>query len=202
MYRATNGILRAMPRVGVDQGWDETDGTQLFASTNASGQAFVCTTSAAGGYCNDHLCGTEWPNGTVSPVRYPACAQKKGFGWTGTMYPSMLRLHDGRVLLTFTQRCDGLGRMSNARFGRNGSAACHNGNLTDGYGTGMRALVSDTDGANWDFDRDYMVLSAQDDTVNPVINGKTTPNGPGSTSCIQPVQHRNTCRNGRSPACT
>ena len=37
VYRGATGIIRAVPRVGVDQGWDETDGSQLFASTDASG---------------------------------------------------------------------------------------------------------------------------------------------------------------------
>ena len=88
----------------------------------------------------------------------------------------MLRLQDGRVLLTFTQRCNGLGPDHNKAWGSgNGSNACHDGNLTDGYGTGLRALLSYDDGATWDFDSDYMVLSAQDDEHNPVMDGDHIP---------------------------
>ena len=95
----------------------------------------------------------------------------------------MLRLHDGRVLLTFTQRCNGLGRMTSSGFGVNGSNACHGGNLTDGYGTGLRGLLSYDDGASWDFESDYLVISAQDDEHNKVMDGDhipdpTAPGGP------------------------
>jgi hypothetical protein len=102
------------------------------------------------------------------------------------MYPSMLRLHDGRVLLTFTQRCNGLGRMTSSGFGVNGSNACHGGNLTDGYGTGLRGLLSYDDGASWDFESDYMVLKAQDDNCNPAINGRrSVPGEPsGTDTCL------------------
>ena len=67
------------------------------------------------------------------------------------MYPHLLQLRDGRVLLTFTKRCnpdaDPIER-----------PACRQ----DGHGTGLRALLS-KDGESWDWGKDYMVLSEQDD---------------------------------------
>ena len=58
------------------------------------------------------------------------------FGTYGEMYPRFLKLHDGRLLLTFTVRS----------------------NSTDGYPLGLRAIVSYDDGETWDFTRDRLVL--------------------------------------------
>ena len=59
------------------------------------------------------------------------------FGTYGEMYPRFLKLADGRLLLTFTVR--------------SGS--------TDGYGLGLRAILSDDDGDTWDFRQDRLVIS-------------------------------------------
>ena len=59
------------------------------------------------------------------------------FGTYGEMYPRFLKLADGRLLLTFTVR--------------SGS--------TDGYGLGLRAILSHDDGDTWDFRHDRLVIS-------------------------------------------
>ena len=59
------------------------------------------------------------------------------FGYYGEMYPRFLRLHDGRLLLTFTVRS----------------------NSTDGHGLGLRAIISDDDGETWNFKKDRIVIS-------------------------------------------
>ncbi len=59
------------------------------------------------------------------------------FGTYGEMFPRFLRLKDGRVLLTFTDRS----------------------NPADGYGLGLRAILSDDDGETWDFTQDRLVIS-------------------------------------------
>ena len=40
----------------------------------------------------------------------------------------------------------------------------------DGYGTGMRALISTTDGASWAFDRDIIVIKAQRDDFDLFVH--------------------------------
>ena len=82
------------------------------------------------------------------------------------MFNRFLQLSDGRVLNTFTQRCNGVGPHPSA-------IACGGNGQGDGYGTGLRALVSTDEGASFDFTRDYLILSAQDDNINPFISGKT-----------------------------
>lgn len=61
------------------------------------------------------------------------------FGTYGEMYPRFLKLHDGRLLLTFTVRS----------------------NSTDGSPLGLRAIVSYDDGETWDFTRDRLVLDSE-----------------------------------------
>lgn len=61
------------------------------------------------------------------------------FGTYGEMYPRFQRLADGRLLLTFTVRS----------------------NSTDGHALGLRAIISDDDGENWDFTRDRIVIDDQ-----------------------------------------
>ncbi|MFQ5734296.1 MAG: sialidase family protein [Planctomycetaceae bacterium] len=61
------------------------------------------------------------------------------FGSYGEMYPRFLRLKDGRLLLTFTVRS----------------------NSTDGYRLGLRAIIRRNDGETWDFQRDRIVIDAQ-----------------------------------------
>eukprot|EP01052_Picozoa_sp_SAG31_P016136 SAG31_NODE_1058_length_10121_cov_14.446617_7_plen_569_part_00 len=159
VFRSRSGILRHVPRVGVDEAWDQTDGSQLWHSVDPSGTSWVCSTQAAGGWCNAHSC---------APTQHRQCANLTAtFGWPGTMYNRFLQLADGRVMITFTQRCNGVGPQPSA-------LACGGDATGDGYGTGLRALVSmDDEGAAFNFSRDYLVLSAQDDNVNPFISGKT-----------------------------
>ena len=59
------------------------------------------------------------------------------FGTYGEMYPRFQHLRDGRVLLTFTVRSDS----------------------TDGYGVGLRAILSNDDGETWDFAHDRIAIS-------------------------------------------
>ena len=112
-FLTRTGSLMHAPRVGVNPIWDNTDGSQLFRSTDF-GSSFVCTTNAAGGFC---------ARNSEDRVFYPAPQKKHwscpggerpyacadlnaSFGGPGDMYPSMLQLRDGRVLLTFTKRCN------------------------------------------------------------------------------------------------
>jgi hypothetical protein len=93
----------------------------------------------------------------------------------GNMYSRFLRLHDGRVLMTFTHRtCQWVDN--------------------DGWGAGSRALLSYDDGLSWDVDHDYMVLNAEDDffprgllpsptpTPSTFCKGWLLPPGPASSS--------------------
>ena len=154
-----SGILRHVTRVGVDPSWDQTDGSQLWQSLDPTGATWRCTTQAAGGWCGSgHTC---------APTQQRQCRNATfAFGTPGTMYSRFLQLSDGRVLNTFTQRCNGVGPHPSA-------IACGGNGQGDGYGTGLRALVSTDEGASFDFSRDYLILSAQDDNANPFISGKT-----------------------------
>jgi hypothetical protein len=60
----------------------------------------------------------------------------RDLGDYGMHYPRVLRLHDGRLLLTFTQRA-----------------------LT--YPLGLQAILSDDDGATWDFQSDRLVIEGR-----------------------------------------
>ena len=91
-------------------------------------------------------------------------------GWLGTMYNHLLGLQDGRVLNTFTRRCNGVGPNPAA-------SACQ----SDGYGTGLRGLLSYDDGNTMDFSRDYMVLSASDDDSNLLLSHEGCACGYGAT---------------------
>ena len=88
------------------------------------------------------------------------------FGGPGTMYTSMLRLHDGRVLMTYTMRCNGDSMFFGAPPNATNAAACQN----DGYGSGLRALVSDNPGT-WDFRSDVIILKAQNDSFDLYSSG-------------------------------
>ena len=159
VFRSWSGILRHVARVGVDASWDQTDGSQLWYSVDPSGASWVCSTVAAGGWCNAHSC---------APTQHRQCANVTAtFGWPGIMYSHFLQLSDGRVLNTFTQRCNGVGPQPTA-------IACGGNGQGDGFGTGLRALVStDNEGSGYNFSHDLLVLSAQDDNNNPFISGKT-----------------------------
>jgi hypothetical protein len=161
VYEGVDGSLRHVTRVGIDVAWDETDGSQLWHSGDG-GASWACSTTAAGGYCAGHTC---------APTQRRACANATaGFGWPGTMYNSFLRLADGRVLDTFTQRCNGPGP-------RSADNACR----SDGFGTGLRGLLSYDDGKTFDFGKDYMVLAAGDDDNNPLLHTTGCACGYGAT---------------------
>ena len=55
--------------------------------------------------------------------------------------------------------------------------ACH----SDGFGTGLRALLSHDDGKSFDFNTDYMVLAAGDDDNNPLLGRVGCACGYGAT---------------------
>jgi hypothetical protein len=80
------------------------------------------------------------------------------FGTYGEMYPRFLKLADGRLLLTFTVR--------------SGS--------TDGYGLGIRAIVSRDDGDSWDFRHDRLVISDTNSGASGGGFGNTVQNPDGS----------------------
>lgn len=173
------------PRVGVNIIWDETDGMQLFRSIDF-GSNFHCVSNAAGGFCSRD-------NADTNRAYYPAphgkhwdCDGGKGayacgessvsFGGPGDMYPRMLQLADGRILLTFTKRCDpdypprwsataGVPHMNISNGYKNGYP-CRD----DTHGTGLRALIStDPDGQKWNFETDEIILSEQDDSYHTML---------------------------------
>eukprot|EP01052_Picozoa_sp_SAG31_P037246 SAG31_NODE_4781_length_2958_cov_1.822665_2_plen_143_part_00 len=80
----------------------------------------------------------------------------------------MLQLRDGRVLLTWTKRC-------NPSINGNIEPACRD----DGHGTGLRAIISD-DGLKWDFSEDYIILSEQNDAF-PLVPASGCGCGYGNT---------------------
>lgn len=71
----------------------------------------------------------------------------------GSMYTHFLRLHDKRLLMTWTKRIASL------------PTAVYD---DDGYGAGTRGLLSYDDGSHWTPDTDYIVIQAQNDSWNPV----------------------------------
>ena len=135
--------------------WDECAGSQLWQSvprvatpsSDDTGEEeialeFVCRSQPAAGYCrlNTSVCED------TSQAGPPQCDNDSHpiFLRPGNMYSRFLRLHDGRVLMTWTHRtCQWID--------------------DDGWGAGSRALLSYDDGLSWDFDHDYLVLNAEDD---------------------------------------
>eukprot|EP01050_Picozoa_sp_SAG11_P001798 SAG11_NODE_83_length_17378_cov_5.388622_13_plen_474_part_00 len=86
----------------------------------------------------------------------------RGLFLPGSVYSHFLRLHDGRLLLTWTHRTPKYDQ--------------------DGYGGGTRALVSYDDGDTFDVAHDYIVLSAQNDSLNAFcVNGCGCRDGYGNT---------------------
>lgn len=80
------------------------------------------------------------------------------FGTYGEMYPRFTTLKNGRLFLTFTVRS----------------------NSTDGYPLGMRAIISDDDGATWDFKTDRMIISYVNHGASGGSFGNTVQNDDGS----------------------
>jgi hypothetical protein len=169
-FLGAGGVLWHVTRVGVDAHWDETDGAQLWSSTSG-GRTWQCETQAAGGWCRHHPCTMiRKPHANDPPVVRTPHAQcgrsDRGFGHPGTMYPHMLRLADGRVLLTFTQRCNGASGYGYGTLGppsASNAPACAK--VPDGYGTGLRGLIA-ADGSSFDFSKDVIIINAQDDSFD------------------------------------
>ena len=135
-FRSSDGTLRHVARVGVDPFFDNADGSQMFVSHD-DGRSFTCATRppdtffppAPGGGFRQHTP----DDGVWSSCR--GNTSLSTFGSTGEFYNRLLRLHDGRVLMTFTVRC--------GRTVQNFSTSHHLCfNTTDGYNIGMRAVLS------------------------------------------------------------
>eukprot|EP01048_Picozoa_sp_COSAG05_P024144 COSAG05_NODE_5543_length_1146_cov_2.481375_2_plen_198_part_01 len=84
-FLALSGHLIHVPRIGINPHWDETDGSQLFRSTDG-GHSFSCLTNAAGGFCTNNNAN---PNRSYmcegGPGAY-ACPNHGSFGGPGDMY--------------------------------------------------------------------------------------------------------------------
>lgn len=135
------------------------------------GRNWDCRTNAVGGWCSRHPC--DYALKPISekpiPTTYPQCADVNiSFGQPGTMYPHILRLADGRLLVTYTQRCNGMSPYHGGSPPSSYNApAC--GVVHDGYGTGLRAILASEEpqtSLSFDLERDVIVLKAQDDWFN------------------------------------
>lgn len=202
-FLSPGGVLTHITRNGVDATGDQVDGSQVWSSdgstqrycitivvmmacnrTNASfgwsgtdgGRNWACRTNAVGGWCSHHPCDYAEKPISHKPISttYPQCANlTSSFGQPGTMYPHILRLADGRLLVTYTQRCNGMspyhGGSPPSDYNAPACASVH-----DGYGTGLRAIVASESqmgqvrgpilsSLSFDLDRDVIVLKAQDD---------------------------------------
>ena len=96
-FLTSSGALIHVPRVGINPKWDETDGSQLFRSTDG-GSSFQCLTNAADDFCKRNNADPHHAYVCEGGVGAYACsALNKSFGGPGDMYPHMLQLHDGRA---------------------------------------------------------------------------------------------------------
>jgi hypothetical protein len=93
------------------------------------------------------------------------------FGTYGEMYPRFLRLHDGRLLLTFTVRS----------------------NSTDGHPLGLRGLISHDDGETWDFTRDRIVISDRNHGASGGGFGNTIQRNDGSLVSVYSYRGEDEC---------
>jgi hypothetical protein len=159
VYRRKDGVFLHGARWNTAP-CDDLAGSQLWRSSGTTGVApetWRCTTQAAGGYCNP-----DRGRKCYSPADNPAECAEKGtpmFLKPGNHYSHMLRLRDGRLLLTWT----------------------HRSNLIDddGYGTGSRGLLSSDDGDSWDFGADYIVIKAQDESTPAAVKSGCAPSAGG-----------------------
>ena len=98
-------VLTHVARVGLDASWDEQDGAQVWQSCDG-GRSWQCTTQPAKNWCQHHPCTMirkpHAPNPPIVKISHHQCANLSAsvFGGPGTMYPHLLRLHDGRVLVS------------------------------------------------------------------------------------------------------
>jgi hypothetical protein len=120
---------------------DEWAGGQLWHSNDTNASAWRCVTQAAGGICNP---GTKLDCFSASDVPAECTdASKPMFLKPGNHFSHWLRLKDGRLLLSWTHRSGTID--------------------DDGWGTGNRAIISYDDGETFEFNSDYIVISAQSD---------------------------------------
>ncbi len=131
-------------RVAIRGYYDNADPffAEDYTFLNASGRLYhwcrvghpsPMTSMADGRVCpsgNDHCDRMMW---TTSDDLGKTWSQVTDFGDYGQMYPRVLKLKDGRLLMTFTQR-----GMS--------------------HPLGLRAIVSYDDGESWDFDSDQLII--------------------------------------------
>ena len=82
---------------------------------------------------NDAIDRTMWCESTDGGLNW---SETRDFGEYGRMYPRVLSLEDGRLLMTYTQR----------------SLA---------FPLGLRALISYDDGTSWDFNHDQIVIEGK-----------------------------------------
>ena len=145
VYRRKDGRFLHGARTPVEPGCDDYDGSQLWRSVDTRGKEWECASPAAGGFCDDgnHTC-LAIQKGYVDYCNHSE--SNRGLFLPGSVYSHFLRLHDGRLLLTWTHRTPKYDQ--------------------DGYGGGTRALVSYDDGDSFDAAHDYIVLSAQNDSLN------------------------------------
>jgi hypothetical protein len=164
VYRRKDGTFLHGCRVPTHSNkCDNWDGSQLWHSSDPNGSEWRCISQAAAGYCHNATWrklshDTEpcnWDAMGVQPKPHPVtyvdrCANLSSapFLKPGSMYTHFLRLHDGRLLLTWTKRSPKYD--------------------DDGYGSGTRGLLSDDDGLTWDTARDYIVLQAQNDSWSSI----------------------------------
>jgi hypothetical protein len=82
---------------------------------------------------DDSIDRTMWCESTDGGLTW---SDVRDFGEYGRMYPRVLRLREGRLLMTYTQR-----------------------SLV--YPIGLRAMLSYDDGATWDFEHDQIVIEGR-----------------------------------------
>jgi hypothetical protein len=144
LYRRTDGTLLHGTRINTNNSYDSCAGSQLWTSKNG-GSSFDCVTRPVAGYCSgpnttNETCGTytTFYRSLCDTPDYPK------FLGPGNMYTRFTKLKDGRLLLTYSHRlCEWLN--------------------DDGYGTGLRGVLSYDDGYTFDLESDAMVLQTQDD---------------------------------------
>ena len=169
------GVLVNVPRVGVRSDWDETDGSQLWASTNG-GRDWSCRTNAAGNFCANNNLNFSCMNNVSYSCSSTHSGDRRSFGGPGDMYSHMLRLHDGRTLLTWTKRCSRATDFILRSINEPANAPCRD----DGHGTGLRAILTDERALDWDWQSDYMILTEQSDLYSD-ISGSGCECGYGNT---------------------
>ena len=145
VYRRRDGTFLHGTRVPVGQAGDWFDSSQLWQSKDARGTEWNCISMAAGGACNGAGAKHPAPGGCYTrsaakgcPVYVDHCknATWDNRAWLkpGAMYTHFLRLHDDRLLMTWTKRLASLP-----------IELYHD----DGFGAGTRGLLSYDDGSTF-----------------------------------------------------